>query len=612
MKKGNLVKEQIKDKIVIVLFVLLIIVTLVLTYFSSHYINEYTDIIQSNIEQRLFTECRVLQSMVTIEELEGYMVPEDMEKPSYQNLLHELNVYAEENDLMFVFFMRLVDGQIQYIIDSDPSPETHYGLDHYEEVYPLAKKAFEGEPAYNLIGEYLEGWEGILSAYIPIFDENNNVVAIVGVDISDEEIVQRRELSRIVTGSSIICTIFLVIANFSLMMLYRRKAKEYNEASIAKSEFLSRMSHEIRTPMNAIIGFSQLAKKEADIGKKNEYLEHISSSSDYLLQLINRILDISKIESGKMSLNREKISIYETMKDIEIMMASQAGAKKVKFYISISEDIPKYVYCDKTRLTQILVNLISNAIKFTKESGEVAVSVSVIEKSEQNCNIGFVIKDTGIGIKEELIPHVFEPFEQGEGGITRKYGGTGLGLAISKMFIEMMKGEISVTSKINKGSTFEFNIRADIVAKEDEPDENEKNQDISEEEQNFCRGKKILVVEDNEINRVIAETLLREFGADIEFANNGAEGVEKFLGDSEKYDMIFMDIQMPVMDGYEATRRIRGSDAANAKTIPIVAMTAEVFQEDIDNAMGAGMNGHLGKPFKASELMEIIKRSLNS
>ena len=609
MQNENPKKGHDKDIIVVGLFILLIIVTLLLTYFSSHYINEYTSVIQANIEQRLFTECRVLQSMVSLEDLDEFITWEDMEKPRYQRLWYELEVYAEENDLMFVYFMRLVDGQIQYIIDSDPNPETHYGLEHFEEMYPLAKKAFDGEPACNLIGEYLEGWEGVLSAYLPVFDDENNVVAIVGVDISDEEIVQRREISRIITGSAIVCTVFLIFANFSLMMLYRKKAEEYNEASIAKSEFLSRMSHEIRTPMNAIIGLSQLAKKETSATKKDEYLDNISGSSDYLLQLINRILDISKIESGKIILNIEKVSIYEIMKKVEVMMDSQIAAKQLNFKVDISENIPKYIYCDKMRLTQVVINLISNAIKFTPKNGEVSAVVSVRERTENTCNIEFVVKDNGIGIDSEFLPHVFEPFEQGEGGIIRKYGGTGLGLAISKLFINMMKGEISVESKVNEGSTFKFNIWTEIVGKEDEPNEQQKEIEITEEKVDY-KGKTFLVIEDNEINQLIAQNILEEAGVIVEFANNGAEGVSKFLNNPQRYEMIFMDVQMPVMDGYEATKRIRQSEAPNAKTIPIIAMTAEVFQEDIDKSLASGMNEHLGKPFKVEELMAIIKRNL--
>ena len=598
-KKGNNV-----DTIILAIFAITIITITLVTYFSTNYINHYTDLIQENIENRLFAETRAIQGLVSVEELQSYQNPEDMEKEDYIDLMHELQKYAVDHDLMFIYYMRLLEnGQVQYIIDSDPNPETHYGLDHFEEPYDVSMKAFNGEPSYNAIGEYVPGWDGVLTAYIPIFNEEGEVIAVAGVDISDADIVSRRDSARRFTLISVISTAILGAISLIIIVRYRKKAEDANEASVAKGQFLSKMSHEIRTPMNAIIGFCRMAKNTDSIEKKSEYLDNISASSDYLLELINSILDLSKIEANKMTLNLEKTSIYKIMKNINIILESQVIKKSQRFSMDIDDNIPPLLYCDETRLKQIMVNLTANAIKFTPENGDISIKINLIEEKNNACNIEFVIKDSGIGIKEENLSKLFTAFEQADGSITRKYGGTGLGLTISKHFVEMMNGKIMVTSEEGKGSTFKFNVWFDIA----QEDEGEENIELSEEKLD-CSEMIFLVAEDSLVNQIIEKDILEGFGAIVEFANNGKECVEMFINNPLKYKLIFMDIQMPEMGGLEATQKIRSSDVERATDIPIVAMTAEVFQEDINNAINAGMNGHLGKPLKISEIVEVIKK----
>lgn len=598
------------DRILILFFVIVIIVIALIAYMSTNYISKYTDLIQENIEERLFAECRAIQNMVSLDELESYQTIEDMEREEYKELRNRLTAYAEEHDLMFVYYMRMLDdGNIQYIIDSDPDPEGNYGLDHIEEPYELAVEAFGGKPAYNLIGEYEPDWNGVMSAYIPIFDDDGNVVAVAGVDIDDTDIVKRKNTANTFTTVSVIFTAILGGIGFLVIVGYQKKAKAARSASVAKGQFLSKMSHEMRTPLNAIIGFSRMAKNTTDINKKNECLDNISSSSDYLLELINGVLDLTKIESNKMTLNLEKISLQQIFKDINIILSSQIVKKKQKLEIDISNDIPEYVYCDETRLKQVIVNLASNAIKFTPEEGEIFIKGRLVETKKSLCKLEFIVNDNGIGIKEETLSKLFNAFEQGDGSITRKYGGTGLGLAISRHFIEMMDGAITVSSKEGEGSTFKFNIWLEIVPNEELP-ENEVSDGVAETEFN-CNGNIFLIAEDSMVNQIIEKDILEGFGATLEFANNGAQCVEMFKQNSDKYDMIFMDIQMPEMDGLEATKQIRTSGISIATKIPIVAMTAEVFQEDIDKCINAGMNDHLGKPLKVTEIKEVIKKNLN-
>lgn len=610
MNKRKDIKNMKADRIIIGIFVFIISIVLLIIYFSTNYINRYTNMIQQKIEERLFAEGRAVQNMIPIDLLESFQNKEDMNREDYKELQKKLTKYAEDNNLMYIYYMRKVsDNSVQYILDSDPDPKTHCGLDYFEEPYYLAKEAFNGEPVYSLIGDYEPGWDGILSAYIPIFDSSGNVIAVAGVDIDDTDIVKRNFETYIFTFIAVSTTIILGIISLIFIIRFRKKAKDANVASIAKGQFLSKMSHEIRTPMNAIVGFCRMAKNTDDINKKNEYLDNISSSSDYLLELINSILDMSKIEANKMVLNLDKMSIRNIINDMNIILSSQIVKKGQTFNIEISEDIPDYVYCDETKLKQILVNLTANAIKFTPENGDISIKVSLIEINNKSCNLEFRIKDNGIGINKETISKLFTPFEQADGTITRKYGGTGLGLAISKRFIEMMNGTIKIESKEGEGSIFKFNIWLDIVT--DTESLNENNRVISKEEYVDCRGKTFLVAEDSMVNQIIEKDILENFGAVVEFANNGHECVEMFLTNPEKYDMIFMDIQMPEMDGLEATKQIRSSNKKRCREIPIVAMTAEVFQDDINNALTAGMDGHLGKPLKIIEIASMIKKLLH-
>jgi len=521
------------------------------------------------------------------------------------------------------------------------------------------------------------------------------------------------------------------------------KAKEAAEmASCAKSEFLSRMSHEMRTPMNAIIGMAEIAKNSDDHEKIEYCLERINSSSKHLLGLINDILDMSKIEANKLELSSAEFDFDRMLMNITAVVNFQIEGKKQNLIINIDNDLPTVFIGDEMRLSQVIVNLLTNAIKFTPEGGTVILSIHNYGLSEGISSLLFEVEDNGIGISRQQHARLFMPFEQADGSISRKYGGTGLGLTISKGIVELMNGRIWIESELGQGSKFSFVVKLKmgkglprpelsnvidledihVLVVEETPEIRDffirvmselglsydiadsgftalemiaqkkvkpynfflvdwmmsdinsieltkeikrlscdstvvmiisetdwsnigkdtviagvdkfilkpiftsmlidainesigmpttlKQAEVKTCEYNF-KDHTLLVAEDVEINREIIYAILEETQVSIEFAQNGAQALSMFESNADRYSLIFMDIQMPEMDGYEATRRIRALDMAKAKAIPIIAMTANVFCEDVEKCLQAGMNDHIGKPVDTEELLTKLDNYLN-
>jgi len=537
--------------------------------------------------------------------------------------------------------------------------------------------------------------------------------------------------------------IFLIFNLFIARFLksLRESMASLEIASKAKSNFLANMSHEIRTPMNAIIGMTNIGKAAEDIERKNYSLLRIEDASQHLLGVINDILDVSKIESGKFELSATDFNFEKMLISVVNVSAFRIDEKKQKFNVNVDRDIPPDLYGDDQRLTQVLTNLLGNAVKFTPEEGAINLDTQFMGEENGVCKIKFSVTDTGIGISREHQEKLFQSFQQAESSTSRKFGGTGLGLAISKSIIEMMGGEIWVESELGKGSSFIFTIKMQrgenktvnlkkrdvdwknicVLAVDDDDyilqdlknimekfgascdtannsadalnlletnsnynlffidwkmpgmdglelteeikkrtsDPNNSfvvmmsaaeyniiekrakeagadkflhkplflsviedvvaghfgisGSNIGEPEHSIdgiFEGHCILLSEDVSINREIVLSLLEPTLLKIDCATNGKEAVQMFSDSPEKYEMIFMDIQMPEMDGYEATRQIRKMDVPSAKTIPIIAMTANVFKEDIDNCFNAGMNSHVGKPLNIEEVIDKLREYL--
>jgi signal transduction histidine kinase/CheY-like chemotaxis protein len=388
-------------------------------------------------------------------------------------------------------------------------------------------------------------------------------------------------------------------------------------ASQAKSDFLSNMSHEMRTPMNAIIGMTAIAKTASDLNKKDECLGKIEAASSHLLGVINDILDMSKIEANKLELNLSEFNFENMVNTIVNIISFRVEEKHQNFSVSIDSRIPLRIIGDDQRLSQAISNLLSNAIKFTPEYGSVKLEASLLNVEDGFSTIQIKVADTGIGINEEQQARLFSSFQQAESSTSRKFGGTGLGLAISKRIVEMMGGRIGVESTPGKGTVFFFTIRVKAVEEQKPPAAGSVQADAETDTaeggalpDGAFRGYRVLLAEDVEINREIVISLLEPTLLTIDCAENGVEAVELYQKDPGSWDMIFMDVQMPEMDGYETTRRIRALDTPKAKTVPIVAMTANVFREDIEKCLAAGMNDHVGKPIDLGEVLDKLRKYL--
>jgi signal transduction histidine kinase/CheY-like chemotaxis protein len=514
------------------------------------------------------------------------------------------------------------DGNYIFVFDAEiPGSEDYSALGDIEDVSDYDAAFFltfeTGTIHYTHVLHNYADWGQLISVYAPILNSNGDIVGVVGVDFDGNDIHEAitSGFTQLIILAGVLAAIgiilfFLLMRDLGFMTQRLETAlKESNAASLAKSNFLSNMSHEMRTPMNAIIGMTTIGKRAGEVGDKNDALDKIGTASTHLLGVINDILDMSKIEAGKMDLLFGEFDLENVIKRLISVLQSRSDEKNQTLSVNIDENVPRHFIGDDQRLAQVLANLISNSVKFTPEGGSVTLNISVVEESDDFCELRFEVVDTGIGISPEKQGKLFDAFEQAEDVTTRIYGGTGLGLAITKNIIEMMEGNIWIESELGKGAKFIFTIKLEKndVSEDDLSDSGSDSDNILPLSGEY-EGKHLLLAEDIAINREILLSLLEGSGLLIDCAENGMEAVSMVSANPEKYDIVFMDLQMPEMGGLEATRNIRALPERKRERLPIVAMTANVFKEDIDACIEAGMDDHLGKPLEIDKVYSKLKK----
>ena len=549
-------------------------------------------------------------------------------------------------------FMLDDDGNITYTNQKDDIFFRNYSLlkhlksDHAiteKEFDSLNKKIAEGKKGVELLGKD----EPYYLGYCPIESNNTMLICIVKKATVDNVLKEYQKTigftTMLMTGFILLlfAGLFYSISRFSIANQKVKFEKRNNElqamaisemeeanknlkkakniaiealqtaenANKAKTDFLSNMSHDIRTPMNAIIGIISLIRHNAgDKEKVIEYADKIAISSQHLLGIINDVLDMSKIEAGKTVFKYSDFSILDSIEELNTIFHSQANEKNQSFIITKENLKHEWVNGDKVHLMQIFSNLLSNAIKYTQEGGIIQF---IAEESETNSSTygkyHFIVSDNGMGMSADFKETIFDAFTRAESSVTNKIQGTGLGMAITKNLVESMGGTIKVESEPNHGSSFEVILNLKIV--ENRVVSSTEQIEMHETDSDILDGMRILCAEDNELNAEILMELLKLEGAECTICENGKRILEAFEQSVPgEYDMILMDVQMPVMNGYEATEAIRRSSHEQAKTIPIIAMTANAFSEDMQHSLAAGMNAHISKPVD----MKLLKKTIRN
>ena len=620
-------KIKLKFSLVYLLFFLSSTFMLIVAVIFSVYIGGMERETVNSMQNHLLVSAQRASTYLTVEELDLFHTSEDMKRPEWNEIRERLQQFAEESHVLYVYYWRyLGDGMLQYIIDNDEdeeymvTPELIFATEEDPSSVEAVLKITAGENWVMDLGVYTDSWDALLSAAVPVFNEDGTIYCAAGVDISDEVLITMRNNMNVMRVVLVLSLLASILSGFLGMRSYNIKAIQSARANLSKSQFLSTMSHEIRTPLNAIIGMTAIGKRADDIDEKDYAFNQIENASAHLFGVINDVLDMAKIEANKLELSFVDFSFEKLLQKVVAVIGYRADEKKQLLTVKIENNVPDLIIGDDQRLAQVITNLLSNAVKFTPEGGEIELTASVAEDNGDEIMLRIEVADTGIGISQEQQGKLFEMFEQAESGTSRKFGGTGLGLVISKRIINMMGGTIWVESELGKGAHFIFTIKTwrsentavssmaidiDKVAENGNSNEATVITDAAEQGGRFA-GKRMLIAEDIEINREILISLLKNTGLIIDSAENGEEALNMVKNAGEKYDIVFMDVQMPFMDGLDATKQIRLLPQCDAKTLPIIAMTANVFKDDIDNCLGAGMNNHLSKPLDMDKVYEVL------
>lgn len=469
------------------------------------------------------------------------------------------------------------------------------------------KTAMKNQEAF---GEFSSDiWGDFITGYAPVYTVEGNFVGLLGIDMDPDKYQQSAKNMLVVLFSAFVIFSITMVGLFLFFYFKYIKAKEGK----LYFDFYSRMSHDMRTPMNGILGMALLSREENDVDVLHRNFEQVEEAGNYMLGLINDTLDVQKLDAGKLRLDPKIRNCRELIEGLVRMIQSDADKKHIQFELidhGIGSD--HYCYVDELRISQIFMNIASNAIKFTPEGGKVRFVVDCTGKDGKVCHYKFQISDSGIGMSKDFIDNrLFRPFEQEQDSVTTQYGGSGLGLSIVKNLVELMGGKIQVDSAPGEGTT--FTIYLDIEEVDEEIAEKTIQQEKAEREPSLelLKGKRVLLCEDHRLNAEIATRLLEKYGCIVTLAENSQRAVEIFEHEAEEaFDVILMDIRMPIMDGLEAAKQIRQMTKKDASTIPIIAMTANAYEEDINHCMMVGMNAHIAKPIQPELMYQTIIRVL--
>ena len=578
--------------------------------------NQSREAMKTLFQSRVLDIANTAADMIDGDVLKALEAGDKGTKP-YQRVNDTLAYFQNNIDLEYIYCIRAVDEK-KFVFTVDPTIEDPGAFGSPIVYTDALYKASKGTPAVDE-EPYSDAWGSFYSAYSPVFDSDGNVAGIVAVDFSaewyDEQI--NRQIRTIVVCMIVSLFLSMLLVWFVTRHLRQRvndmtkdlqQALEIAEsAGRAKTAFLSNMSHEIRTPMNAIIGLDRIALENHDIPNiTRDHLEKIGASAEHLLSIINEVLDMSRIESGRTVLKNEEFSFARMLEQVNVIVGSQCRDKGLNYECQTRDGLKDYYIGDSVKIRQVLINILGNAVKFTPTGGTVTLQAEEISASDRKSTLRFTIKDTGIGMSKEYLPKIFEAFSQENSSANNKYGSTGLGMAITKGIVGMMGGDISVDSEKGVGTTFTVVITLERAEKNIVAPSSEQQSETSTRQIDLA-GRRILLAEDVAVNAEIMIEVLKMRGMTVEHAENGQRAVEMFSAQpSGYYDAVLMDMRMPVMDGLEATRRIRSSGREDAKTIPIIALTANAFDEDVQQTTQAGMNAHLSKPIEPEEIYRTL------
>ena len=551
----------------------------------------------------------------------------DEKNPLYKDISSYFNEVRTLNSTRYIYTAKKnEEGKLVYVVDGlDPDADDvrHPGDYIEDEMVPYIDRAISGENVYSQ--DIIDTtWGPIFTACYPVSANHDGTGEIIGAFCIEMDMQSAYGMVEKTNHISIICglvagAVLLLICLYTYYVYQKSKAEEQKQkqllmnaaeeadaANKAKSAFLLSMSHDIRTPMNAIIGFTNIALHQNKVSDIHDSLEKVQKSSNHLLSLLNDVLDFSRIESGKVTISPEPVDITQLTDNVQAIMNGLLYNRDLKFEVHREGLKNPYVLADVLRIREVLVNLLGNAVKFTKDGGEITLDISSYPGADEKHIITrYVVRDNGIGMSEEFQKKLFDPFSQEDYANARTlYKGTGLGMAITKKYVDMMGGSIAVESKKGAGSTFTVEIPLELPE-----------QVIpSEQKQHLHRdltGIHVLMAEDNDLNAELATMILEDAGMIVTRASDGKEVVDLFKNQPrDTYDLVLMDIMMPNMDGHQAAKAIRalGIERSDAVTIPIVALSANAFIDDIQESLDSGMNDHISKPINTEELIDTITK----